>query len=170
MNFPYEKPFSEVVRRERWQVFVTLTFRHLKPERIALSMVRAWLRFVARVDGQKYHLLRWLLRQERGEKLGRYHVHLLIAGLKERTIASYLVLPPGRRSVAQGIWEKLGGGMARLRRMEHDDNGASYVLKCTNGADSYESQKFASSPAVILSDRLRDFVLRRTRRATCCHT
>jgi len=69
--------------REQWQLFCTLTFRGSmvpRPEN-RRKAVLGWLRSVAGLARVPFSSLRWVLRDEAGEKFGRMHYHALIAGL-----------------------------------------------------------------------------------------
>jgi hypothetical protein len=75
------------------------------------------------------------LRTEKGEFGGREHYHFLMSGLPDNAINNKLCM-----SIMK-TWEKLGGGMARVRIYESRLHGGSYILKCL-GEDVYESDKF----------------------------
>jgi hypothetical protein len=115
-------------------------------------MVFAWLRTIAKGAKSKveddrllsplpFKGLRWMLRAELGESTGREHFHLLITGL-----------PLERVNIVEcfwqmSAWERLGGGMARVRVYEAQLPGAQYVLKgleqpSSDGANAYELTKF----------------------------
>ena len=80
--------------------------------------------------------------------------HILIAGL-----------PPFAVQVAtcmslKAQWEKLGGGMARVRKYDSRKQGLDYTLKCLQitdgGANLYEVGKFShSADEVMLSNSIR---------------
>ena len=58
-------------------------------------------------------------------------------------------------------WEKLGGGMARVRKYDSRKQGLEYTVKCLNltnrGANLYEVKKFSHSvDEVMLSDSIWD--------------
>ena len=51
-------------------------------------------------------------------------------------------------------WEKLGGGMARVREYDSSQQGLEYTLKCLNvtngGANLYEVGKFSHSADEVM--------------------
>ena len=52
-------------------------------------------------------------------------------------------------------WEKIGGGMARVRLYDQAQDGLEYVTKCLGGGDAYETSKFAEGLShLTLSDGL----------------
>ena len=58
-------------------------------------------------------------------------------------------------------WERLGGGMARVRKYDSSEQGLEYLLKCLNyqnaGANLYEVGKFSySADEVMLSNSIWD--------------
>jgi len=149
-------------RFEPWQFFVTLTFSNPIPSAaVRLKMLFAWLRVVsegAKVEkgGQVKHLapihfsrLLWLSRSELGEATGRVHFHLLLSGLDTKRV---------NRTECfwqQDAWEKLGGGIARIRTYEAVLDGVSYVLKGLGeaskaGANDYELAKFTDQSGNLL--------------------
>ena len=86
-------------------------------------------------------------RQEAGEIGGR--LHSLFAGI-----------PPEAVQVAtcmsiKAQWERIGGGMARVREFDPSQSGLEYILKClcvSSGANLYEVGKFShSADEVMLS-------------------
>ena len=140
-------------RSEPWQFFVTLTFRDPVPsEPRRLKMLFAWLRTVAQGADSKrgndkhklgpvyFPSLVWLARSERGEATGRLHFHLLLTGLPAKRVN------PTECYWQQSQWEKLGGGIARIRVYDLGLDGVSYILKglseASQGANDYELTKF----------------------------
>ena len=52
-------------------------------------------------------------------------------------------------------WEKIGGGMARVRLYDQGQDGLAYLTKCLHGGDAYETSKFAEGLShLTLSDGL----------------
>lgn len=147
-------------RQEAWQFFVTLTFRDPVPsEANRLKMLFAWLRTVARGAGKYrdergnpssvfFPSLVWLARSERGEATGRLHFHLLLTGLPAKRVNRTECF------FQQDAWEKLGGGIARIRVYDLGLDGVSYVLKglseALEGANDYELTKFRDSGSRLL--------------------
>jgi hypothetical protein len=135
-----------------WQFFSTWTFKSLKVrESVWLKMFVAVINDQAGNFGVHFSKILWALRYELGEQSGRPHFHALIAGLPESgasvaTCFSYMKL-----------WEKAGGGQARVRVYDSTLAGVEYVLKgvdeaFTNvGANWYEVNKFGGRCNVTLS-------------------
>lgn len=149
-------------RLEEWQFFVTLTFSNPIPsEAVRLKMLFAWLRALAesaKVEkgGQSQRLapvhfsrLLWVARSELGEGTGRVHFHLLLSGLDIKRV---------NRTECfwqQDAWEKLGGGIARIRTYSAVLDGVGYVLKGLSeaskaGANDYELSKFVDQSGTLL--------------------
>jgi hypothetical protein len=146
-----ETGLTYTLQRVHWQFFGTLTFRSAKlPERVRLSMFFALVRCLCRWHKVPFRKCVWALRQEHGEITGRLHFHLLIAGL-----------PPYAVQVATAMsikaqWERIGGGMARVREYDSREQGLEYLLKCLNaGANLYEVTKFSySADEVMLANSI----------------
>lgn len=147
-----ESPDIYILTQVRWQLFGTLTFKSERlPERVRLSMYFALMRRVASEFGVYFPRLPWCLRQERGEQFGRRHFHFLLTGLPKQavTITTCFYI------MAQ--WERMGGGMARVRVFDPRLNGVGYITECLGYApdagDVYESAKFGSRHCeLMLSD------------------
>jgi hypothetical protein len=135
----------------RWQFFGTLTFKQERlPDRVRNSMFNATLRQLAGEQHLHFPRLPWCRREETGEHLGRRHYHFLLTGLPSRTVnlSSCFFL--------MHAWEKIGGGMARVRLYDQRQDGLAYLTKCLSGADAYETSKFAEGLShLTLSDGLR---------------
>jgi hypothetical protein len=146
-----ETALTYTLQRVHWQFFGTLTFKSAKlPERVRITMFFAVVRCLCRWHKVPFRKCVWALRQEHGEITGRLHFHFLIAGL-----------PPFAVQVAtcmsiKAQWEKLGGGMARVREFDSREQGLEYLLKCLNaGANLYEVTKFSySADEVMLSNSI----------------
>lgn len=129
-------------RYQRWQFFVSLTFAGAEPtETCARKLVFAHLYRTARLLRVPFGRLVWVLRVERGERLGRLHYHALIGGgVIKPTISHCFRL--------NALWDSLPRcGFARHRLYDGTQNGLAYVASClsiqgSSGADFYESQKF----------------------------
>ena len=84
----------------------------------------------------------WALRQDPGEIGGRLHFHFLFSGI-----------PPEAVQVAtcmsiKAQWERIGGGMARVREFDPSQSGLEYILKClcvSGGSNLYEVGKSSHS-------------------------
>jgi hypothetical protein len=149
-----ETALTYTLQRVHWQFFGTLTFKSAKlPERVRVSMFFALVRCVCRWHKVPFRQCLWALRQESGEIGGRLHFHFLIAGLP-----SYAVQVATCMSI-KAQWERLGGGMARVREYDSGEQGLEYILKCLNvtnaGANLYEVTKFShSADEVMLSNSI----------------
>jgi hypothetical protein len=151
-----ETALTYTLQRVGWQFFGTLTFKSVRlPERVRLAMFFALVRRLCRWFKVPFRRCVWALRQEPGEIGGRLHFHVLIAGL-----------PPEAVQVAtcmsiKAQWERIGGGMARVREYDSRQQGLEYTLKCLNmtngGANLYEVGKFShSADEVMLSNSIWD--------------
>jgi len=151
-----ETALTYTLQRVHWQFFGTLTFKSARlPERVRLSMFFALVRGLCRWHKVPFRKCVWALRQESGEIGGRLHFHFLIAGLP-----LYAVQVATCMSL-KAQWEKLGGGMARVREYDSREQGLEYMLKCLSvpngGANLYEVGKFSySADEVMLSNSIWD--------------
>ena len=149
-----ESPDVYILSQVRWQFFGTLTFKSERlPERVRLAMYFALMRRIASKFRVHFRRLPWCLRQERGELFGRRHFHYLLTGLPRMNVTQTTCF------YMMATWERLGGGMARVRRFDHRLSGVDYVAGCLNGStlgeDGYESAKFGDrSSELMLSDGL----------------
>lgn len=154
-----EKPELYHLARIDWQFFGTLTFRAAEiPERVRLSMWFAYVRKVAGNFRLHFPSLLWCLRQEEGELNSRRHFHYLLGGLPEKAVTI------GTCFALMAEWEKLRGGMARVRVFNRSLNGIDYIAKeCLGmtGADSYESAKFGASSSGLMLGKGAETKLRR---------
>jgi hypothetical protein len=145
-----ESPDLHVLRGERWQFFGSLTFKSERlPDRVRQSMFHATFRQLAKELHLHFPRLAWCRREELGEHLGRRHYHFLLTGLPARaaSIATCFFL--------MKTWEKMGGGMARVRLYDQGQDGLAYLTKCLSGQDAYETSKFAEGLShLTLSDGL----------------
>ena len=146
-----ESPDLWVLGGVRWQFFGTLTFRQERlPDRVRNSMFNAALRQLAGELHLHFPRLPWCRREETGEHLGRRHYHFLLTGLPSRTVNISTCF------FLMHAWEKIGGGMARVRLYDQRQDGLAYLTKCLSGADTYETSKFAEGLShLTLSDGLR---------------
>ena len=138
-----------------WQFFATYTFKSENvAERVRLKMFFALMREQADNFGVHFKQTIWGLRRERGELTGRLHLHALIAGFPEhaRTKATCFSF--------MKIWERNGGGWARVSFYSPLLDGVGYVLKGCEaeyqraGGDYYETQKFGGACDVMLSESI----------------
>jgi len=136
-----------------WQLFATLTFKSERlTEAVRIKMFFALLREQAGNFGVHFKELIWCLRREDGELTGRRHLHSLIAGFPRHALTTATCFSFMR------IWEKSGGGMARVTLYSPRLDAVGYVLKgCEDeykraGGDFYEARKFGGHCDVMLSE------------------
>lgn len=131
------------LRRVRWQMFCTLTFKREKmPERHRYSSLFAFLREVADSERLHFRQLQWAARAEAGELNGRFHFHVLLAGMPENAVS------PSTCSFFERVWShQLKMGIADCRAWVHGRDAVAYILKgedfSQKGANAYEMGKFA---------------------------
>lgn len=144
-----ESPDVYQLTRISWQFFGTLTFASERlPEKIRLSMWFAHCRKTCSNFRLYFPSSLWCLRQEKGETFGRRHFHYLLGGLPEKAATKSTCF------AHMAEWERLGGGMARVRLFDPAQNGVGYISECLgmSAPDSYESAKFGwSSSGLMLS-------------------
>ena len=145
-----ESPDLWVLCGVRWQFFGTLTFKQEKlPDRVRKSMLHAILRQLAQKQHLYFPRLAWCRREELGELLGRRHYHFLLTGLRTRSVNISTCF------FLMHAWEKMDGGMARVRLYDQGQDGLEYITKCLSGEDAYETSKFAEGLSTLtLSDGL----------------
>ena len=145
-----ESPDLHLLCGERWQFFGTLTFKQERlPERVRQTMFNAALRQLAQTLRLYFPRLPWCRREELGDLLGRRHYHFLLTGLPARAACLSTCF------FLMAAWEKIGGGMARVRLYDQAQDGLEYVTKCLGGGDAYETSKFAEGLShLTLSDGL----------------
>ena len=138
-----------------WQFFCSLTFKSLSVrESVWLKMWFSVMREQADNFGVHFLRIPWVLRYELGEKTARPHFHALIAGLPNHAVQSATCFSFMR------IWEKHGGGNARVRVYDPTLAGVDYVLDGVDeavkmaGGNWYELKKFGVACDVMLSLRL----------------
>jgi len=145
---PVKNPESYQLERLPWQLFGTLTFTSERlPEAARIKMWFALARQSSSAFRVYFPSAIWCLRQELGEATGRKHFHYLFGGLPQSAITQSTCF------AQMAMWERLGGGMARVRVYDGAQNGVSYIAKClgSEAKDSYEFSKFASSSDLMLS-------------------
>ena len=138
-----------------WQLFASLTFKSEKlADAVRIKMFFALMREQAENFGVHFKQTIWCLRTEAGEATGRLHLHALIAGLPTHAMTTATCFSFMR------IWERLGGGMARVTRYSPLLDGVGYVLKgceaeyARAGGDYYETRKFGGNCDVMLSESI----------------
>jgi hypothetical protein len=151
----------------QWQLFCTFTFKQSKlSEKVRLAMFFALARTQANNFGLHFKRMMWVLRRERGEATGRYHFHALFAGLPPHVVNS------GTCLATMKIWERIGGGFARVTEYNSQLDGVDYILKRGDEAvlslarrwagDYYELTKFGSNCDLMLSESLCAHLVQRT--------
>ena len=149
------KPELLALSKVEWQLFCTFTFkRERMTEATRQRMFFALLRTQAGNFGVHFKQVIWCLRVERGEATGRKHFHALIAGLPPHSIHEKTCF------AFKNLWERLGGGMARVSVYSRSLAGADYILKgleavqSRHAGDFYELTKFGGSCDVTLSESI----------------
>ena len=137
----------------QWQLFASLTFKKANlADAVRMKMFFSLMRKQAKNFGVHFKKTIWCLRTEAGEATGRLHLHALIAGFPEHAITTATCFS------FMKLWEKLGGGMARVTVYSPSLDGVGYVLKGCEaeyqrvGGDYYETQKFGKRCDVMLSE------------------
>jgi len=129
-----------------WQLFGTLTFRHLSPVNRLWSC--AWHHFhrLAKLTDTRYSRLEIVLRYELGEQGGRPHFHYLAGNTSWRNHHALA-------HAAEALWRTSTGAIPKVRQYDSTLAGASYVVKCLHdGANQYERRKFDTAEQVEVSD------------------
>lgn len=143
-------PEQYALRNTAWQFFATLTFK--REEMSASRRLKLFFAFGRRVAGWfkvYFPRLKWALRLEHGEKNGRLHFHVLIAGLPENAAQSVTC------HSMEKLWEhSMRVGIAKVRVWERGRDAVSYILKDDPGyslrtANQYECAKFGSSRCMV---------------------
>ncbi len=145
-----ESALTDSLQKGHWQFFAALTFKSAKlPERVRLSMFFALVRRLCRWFKVPFSDCLWVLRQEPGEIGGRLHFHFLFAGIPSEAVQVATCMS------IKAQWERIGGGMARVREFDPSQPGLEYILKClcvSASANLYEVGKFShSADEVMLS-------------------
>ncbi len=137
--------FAWTLGRIRWDVFGTLTLKGKVPRpQVARRMAWRHLNEAAKLSGQQYPQLLIALREELGEKTGRFHFHYLLGGTASRNIKTLC-------HQLEYSWKGQTGAMAKIRPFDDSQAGVAYITKCLSGADVYEMKKFVSADQVTLS-------------------
>jgi len=136
-----------------WQLFSSFSFKSEKmADAVRIKMFFALLREQADNFGIHFKELIWCLRRENGELTGRGHLHALIAGLPPHALTTATCFSFMR------LWERHGGGWARVTQYSPLLDGVGYVLKGCEaeyqraGGDFYETRKFGGDCDVMLSE------------------
>lgn len=143
-----------IARCHAWQFFGSLTFGAAEPSEVAArKLAFAHIYRSARLVRVPFRRLLWILRVERGERLGRLHYHCLIGGAGDKFINL------GSCFRLNALWSALPGcGFSRHRLYDRKQSGAEYVAACLGfegsaGADFYETQKFGVFGADLMMAR-----------------
>ena len=149
------KPEIFSLSQIQWQLFASFTFKSEKlTDAVRTRMYFALLRTQAKNFGVHFKHTIWCLRSECGEATGRKHLHALIAGFPKHAATKATCFS------FMKIWEKLGGGMARVTLYSPLLDGVSYVLKGSEAeyaraaGDAYETRKFGGNCDVMLSESI----------------
>jgi len=138
-----------------WHIFGTLTFKGVVvSSAIQRKMFWQLIMTLANSLGVHFRSVLWVLRHETGEKLGREHLHFLIAFPENRF---------GNKSTCfflKNTWENIGGGIARVHVFSDHLNGLAYVAKNLTAGHIYESTKFSKDCDLTLSKSVVQRLLR----------
>jgi hypothetical protein len=127
-------PEEFALRKMRWQLFATVTFRFAQAsDEKRKSIIFAWLRDMACLSHVhfKYRLI-WVARYEIG-KGNRGHYHACVAGLPSTFVRCECC------RACELLWRNRTGGFAEVTTYDPARDGVGYVLKiprCPNDAES----------------------------------
>lgn len=154
-------PWTFALTAVPWNVFGTLTFRReqSRVESAAASGLN-WLSKVRLKIRRREEDFYFFLRVERGESLGRLHLHVLL--WVPWSSVGWFVPGKGRVPAAHKCW---GLGLTTFRLLDGlGDSAIPYTIKPDEfGGDVYEITKTSRSPNAIPSDAL----LRRVAQQAC---
>jgi hypothetical protein len=141
-----------VLSKLRWQLFGSLTFKQSKmPDWHRMKMLFALFRKVAKDFHVYFPAIPFVVRLEPGEIGERMHNHFLLSGLPDNAPSVPTCFAMMR------YWERLGGGIPRVRVFDPRLSGVDYVAECLgyhmDGADIYESAKFGSNGRELFYSR-----------------
>jgi len=144
-----EDPILFSLTRLRYDVFGTLTFSGKVPRPAkAKSLVFQFFRASAQDCGTPYSDLLIVLREERGELRGRYHLHFLLGGCRVNNLHTLAFQMSSR-------WRQIAGGFAKIRAYDQSRRGLAYTLKGLDldaeAANRYELEKFSSADRLTVS-------------------
>jgi hypothetical protein len=105
--------WGEFLSEFHWDWYVTLTFAGDVKTFTARNRCNAWLRGIAKAAGQP---ISWFRGDEYGERLGKFHMHLLIGGVAHL-----------HRFTWMKRWEK--NGYARVFEFDSNQAAPFYVSK-----------------------------------------
>lgn len=160
-----ERPELWALRRQDWQLFVTLTFADRQapgitfkgqvPRKVVAACTPAfnWLRESARALAMHWMELLWALRLEPGELGGRLHYHTVIGGIPPHHTKAFVC---GR---LETIWRhQFGHGFAEVEWWDGRD-AVGYLMGEEDFGDwnsfeaqGYELRKFGAPDRLILGN------------------
>jgi len=145
LQFERRFDFAYTLARINWDYFITLTFKNPVPRPpIAYGMAWRFCREASAISDTPYKNLLLALRGEEGEKNGRFHFHLLIAGTNTRNRITL-------QHQLEHAWRVVSGNaISDVRQYNRSLGGAEYVAKCL-GANDYEIGKYSLANTVTLS-------------------
>jgi len=154
-----ETPDVYVLSRVEWQFWCTLTFKRQLPNYVHGSMFLAWMRGLERLTRVQRKRLLWVCRRELGELGSRLHLHVLVGGVPDWVVTAEYCFHLMR------MWERLGGGFARVYVYEPGLSAVAYTLDSIelDGAQLYECRKFGTASAVTLSEEVVRLLTQQTR-------
>lgn len=117
-------PYLYALKGLPWQLFGTLTFPEpIPPESARLGLFLKFLRAIALKEHAHFGKLAWCLRQERGGRFQREHLHFLMFGLPCSALGRC-----GIRRMHE-LWFKRVHGTAAIVPFDPTQDAVRYVLK-----------------------------------------
>jgi hypothetical protein len=145
--------YAYSLARIRWDIFGTMTFRHVPNPGKRDGRAWALMGLAAKLCQRPYSQLLIVLRGERGEMTGREHQHFLLGGTDAR---NRITLAHELEYEGFGLSGYLG--FCKCRPYDDCRAGVAYVLKCLSegvwGANEYELRKFNLADTVTLSNSI----------------
>lgn len=135
--------------RHEWQLFGSFTYRNVAtmPASVRYPLIFQFLRQTEDILQVPFKQLEFLIREELGEKTNRLHWHALFSGITPERVN------PTTCFALMNLWEKCGGGMARIHVFNTRLSGVEYVLKGlgdVTAASIYELGKFKEQDTLRL--------------------
>ena len=145
--------YAITLARIEWDAFATMTFAGNSPHpKIAYGLAYRWLHEIAKISAVRYSRLLIALRGEEGEQRGRFHFHCLVGGTTTRNYHTLC-------HKAEFLWKfQSGGARVEVRQYDRALSGVAYIVKCLDGANAYELNKYSFANSVTLSESVRRLI------------
>ena len=135
-------PLQSALNRTPWDVFSTATYESrtasgsplkVPPFFVRRRMLKQWLVKISKAYSVPFEVLLWVAREERGEKNGRFHWHVLVAGL-HHVVGRGVIPSPNPISDQhrlESLWRQCGksAGFPEVRAYDRRLSGVEYILK-----------------------------------------